>query len=521
MINPDTPRPMVAYRKQLSEQMLDGPLQPAERDQLASSLSRYDTGVLEFARQAGLRIQVARVGENLFSKDVFRAHSLEEFRQQAPRLAEVAAAYHQEFAESRAGLDTPEARKAYRVRLHNWLTDAGLDLAVYSPNSMRVLRPELPPDSLLSEEAVALEGMAIAHGCDSPQEKKAFFELAESINGPRLEDARQQTIEATRSRLAERPEFLQQVLAQWQERPELIPVDSLKHTILMPGLYFAGPPEDRKLLDNYDFEALGLWQGREGHIVDRWVEPSADVDYELNGEYLLSKNILVRDRCLDPSDKTAVHEFAHAVDWILEEKAPDWYKGWKTRLLRAFHAMRGEPQRAITPYARANPREYVAEGIAHYYYEPEKLKATDPACFELMHEMVQVAAMLGGVDPEIEGSHLEVLSETQTQILKVMAEPDAPALEQAAKTLHSRGLEAMARSGREAALEVLKLGSLAGAVDAVLGKVLEQQSPTDLSYEACSAASRGKLEQGYQQAYLAGAALVTAIKANGSPRDSA
>ena len=79
----------------------------------------------------------------------------------------------------------------------------------------------------------------------------------------------------------------------------------------------------------------------------------------------------------------------------------------------------------------------------------------------------------------------------------------------------------MARSGREAALEVLKLGSLAGAVDAVLGKVLEQQSPTDLSYEACSAASRGKLEQGYQQAYLAGAALVTAIKANGSPRDSA
>lgn len=512
---------MVKHRQQLCHQMLDGPLEPAERDQLASSLSRYDTGVLEFARQAGLRIQVARVGEDLLSKEVFRTHNLEHFRQQTPELAKVAAAYHQEFAQARGELDGPQARQAYRVRLHNWLTEAGFDMAVYSPKSFQVLRPDLPPDSLLSQEAVALEGMAIAHGCDSPAEKKAFFELTEAINGPRLEEARQETIEATRSRLAERPEFLQQVLGQWQERPELIPVDSLKHTLLMPGVYLAGPPSDRRLLDNYDFEALSLWQGREGHIVDRWVDPSADVDYDLNGEYLLSKNILVRDRCLDPTDKTAVHEFAHAVDWILEEKAPDWYKGWKTRLLRAFHQMRGDPQRAITPYARANPREYVAEGIAHYYYEPDKLKATDPGCFELMHEMVQVAAQLGGVDPHIEGSHLEILAETRAQIVKVLTEPDRPALEQAAQTLQSRGLEAMARSGRQAALEVLKLGSLAGAVDAVLGKVLEEQPPTELSYRACAAASRGQLEQGYQHAYLAGAALVSALKAHGSTGDPA
>lgn len=514
------------------------PLGEGEGTELAANLARVDTGALRFAQREGLLFVVVRPGDQLDQTKVLRAQDLNEFREQLPELAKLSAAVHEHQAAAREGMAD---RKAYRIGLSNLLHGTGQPLSTYQPDPHKVLFPGVPVDSLLNQDAVTLEGMAISRGARTPEEKATYIELIQAINGERVQAAQQDTMAQVGRNLEAFPEYREKLLADKGAHPEQIPVDPLKHTILLPELYFYGEPGDRKLLDRYDFDAVQMWHGETGQIVDRHADPDA---MGANGElfpYGGVNRILLRDRCLN-GDRTAIHEFAHGLDFLLEKKVPDWYNGWKEQLQAALHQARQSD--TITNYAKANDREYLAEGMAFYFLQGDQLEKSDPKLYGLVRQMLQVANQLGGVNPELEKAHLTHLAGAQTQLgnaLKVAREtPDVSRTELAAASeqLHQLGAASLSKTGLETANQMLQYGILAGAVDVVLAHVLNARpadeklaraaelDPIAQAYQASEvgqevAHGQARAGQEFQEAYLAGAALGhKMLEANDQARDS-
>lgn len=527
--------PVGLNRMQSCKAMFAGelPISPGEANELAANLSRVDTGALRFAQREGLLFVVVRPGDDLGDTKVLRNQDLQAFQQEIPALRSLGDAIHQHQADfrqnlSHVGLLEQEegVRNQGRIQLSNLLNGTGKPLSVYRPDPHKVLFPGVPLNSMLHKHHVTLEGMAISRGARTPQEKAAFMDMVKALNGDRLQEAQQETLEQIRTNLDAYPEYRTRLLAEKGARPEQIPVDPLKHTLLLPDLYFWGPDGDRKVLDRYDFDAIQMWHGETGKVVDKHADPDA---MGANGElfpYGGVNRILLRDRCLN-GDRTAIHEFAHGLDFLLESKVPDWYQGWKQQLERSLHQARQND--TITNYAKANDREYLAEGMAFYFLEGDRLKQADPTLYGLVHQMLQVANQLGGVNPELEKSHLTHLAGAQDQLqnaLKVAREtPEVSRTELADASKQLQGLRtaALARTGLETANQMLQYGILAGAVDVVLAHVLDSApkeplqpaaalDPIAQSYKASEvgqevAHGQAKAGEEFQEAYLAGAAL--------------
>ncbi len=513
------------------------PIGESEGTGLAANLSRVDTGALRFAVNEGLLFVVVRPGDDINDARVLRNQDLNAFREQIPELAKLTAAVHEHQAQAREGLAAD--RKSYRIALSNLLHQTEKPLSTYQPDPHKILFPGAPVDSLLNQDAVTLEGMAIARGARTPEEKATFIELIQALNGDRVQAAQADTMSQIASNLEAFPEYRDKLLADKGAHPDQIPVDPLKHTILLPELYYYGEPGDRKLLDRYDFDAVQIWHGETGKVVDRHADPDA---MGANGElfpYGGVNRILIRDRCLN-GDRTAIHEFAHGLDFLLEQKVPDWYKGWKNELQVALHL--GRQRDTITDYAKANEREYLAEGMAFYFLQGDKLKETDPTLFRLVHQMLQVANQLGGVNAELEKGHLTQLAGAETQLqnaLKMAREtPESSRTEllKASDQLRQMGAAAAAKTGLETAQQMLQCGILAGGVDVVLAHVLKARpadeqlakaatlEPIAQSYQASEVGqevAHGKPRAGeeFQEAYLAGAALAFKM-IQGGPKDS-
>ncbi|MEW6277802.1 MAG: zinc-dependent peptidase [Candidatus Eremiobacterota bacterium] len=478
---------------------------PPEPDQLrlAANLARVHTGALRFALREGLKFQVVRPGDPLNDLKVLRNQDLDAFRARLPKLAEFAAAVHDYQAGFRSGpLQDPEHRKKGRIALTHLMAANQMPLTVLRPENATYLQAPSPSD----DAHVTLEQMAAVHGARTPAETSLFCELVEAINGPRLPAGRD------------------------------VPLDPLAQTVLLPELYFFGPERDRKLLDAYDFDAVRMWQGQEGKVVDRHADPD---EMGANGELFPFggvNRILIRDRCLS-GDRTAIHELAHGLDFLLESRQPEWYAGWRDRLERAHAATQQDARKAVTSYARANRREYLAEGMAFYFLEPNRLSSTDPELYSLVEEMLAAANRLGGVDPALEKAHHSSLLQTQEQVQRalVSARQDAGAAAAELKPMAEQlqGVREQARSlarvGLEGAIKVLEYAVLAGAVDAMLHHVLKQEltperaaaveksagldpleqalAATDQGQEALEGRP-GALADQFDQGYLAGAALV-------------
>ncbi len=504
------------------------PVGDGEATELAANLSRVDTGALRFAQREGLLFVVVRPGDDIGQAKVLRHLDLDELREQLPDLARLGQAVHEHMATAREALTgDPEhqapLRKSYRIQLSNLLHDTEKPVTTYRVDPYPILYPGQKPDSLLTRGAVTLEGMAVVHGARTPEEKRTFIELVEALNGDRLKAAQQETLDQIGTNLDAFPAYREKLLADKGAHPEQIPIDSLKHTILLPDLYF----HEGKVLDRYDFDAVQMWHGEQGRVVDRHVDPDA---MGANGElfpYGGVNRILIRERCLN-GDRTAIHEFAHGLDFLLEKKVPDWYRGWKDQLKGAL--ARARQNDTITSYAKANDREYLAEGVAFYYLQREALKKSDPALHGLVEQMLQVANQLGGVNPELEKAHLTHLAGAQSQlqnVLKVAREtPDVSRAELtgAAQQLQQLGAAALSKTGLETAQQMLQYGILAGAVDVVLAHVL-QARPVDAALEQAAtldpiaqshkasevgqqvAFGQQKAGEEFQEAYLAGAAL--------------
>lgn len=473
--------PVGRKRMRLSTDLVQGAA--GDRVELGANLSRMETGALAFARAQGLKFVVVRAGDRLEQTGALRQQDPEQWNQHLPELKELGEAVYAHQAEVRAafaGMSAEEKQNA-RTALNSLLSSTG------------------KPLTTCASEKITVEEWAARHGASNAQEVATFEKLLRGINGSRMGD--------------------EKVLTPAQQG------------LLAPELYFYGPQEGRMLLNRYDHDATLLWQGSQDTVVE---DPSQAADGGARGQLFPDANlILIRERALN-GDRTAIHELAHGIDFLLEKQAPEWYSSWKAQMEQAFSQAR--QRGTITDYAKANVREYLAEGIAHFIFEKEKLQQSDPALHRLSEAMLSKAAQMAGVDPELERSHLSLLVATQEQVSRALqaaqANPSESRQDLAGASVQlKKTIAAMKTAGLQTATQMLQFGMLSGAVDAVLQHVLEstppevtpdqtralaqagQADPIETAFRASESGQllaqgqMGALEDEYQLAYLAGASL--------------
>lgn len=369
---------------------LKGP-NPAQREQLHSGLSKVDHGVLLWAQQQGVKIQVLQEGEVLEQADVLRDLTGKFEQRIDPGKVDQIAGHLSDLTEKIRTETDPEENKKWRIQKRNQLAEIltanPCGAAVFTPTFAPLLAPGLSKLMADPTETPTLKSLALHHGADSPQEQKQFYQWMERLNGKRLTTARQAAVQEKSKLLSARPDAQKRWLDQAQKHPELVPLDVTLHTIVVPDAHFFPSHDggDELLLDRSDLSSIKGWR---------------DKDFRGQWFFLEGKShILVRDDAVGLD--TPTHELGHVVDMKLEKTAPDFYSRLKPRIEKSFYQARLH-NRTVTQYSRANPREYIAEGFAAYYNQPQGLREKDPELHQIIKEMVDYCCQEAGWDKNLD-----------------------------------------------------------------------------------------------------------------------
>lgn len=360
---------------------------PRQQEALQTQLGNMDRGVLLWAQQQGVRLQVLQAGEELEGAQALRDLSGRFEERIQPQTVEQIHQHLAPLSEQIRSCQDPDGvarlRRQKCNELAELLTVNACGAAVFTPAFAPLLAPGLSQLLADPNETPTLKGLALHHGADSPEEQSQFYGWMEKLNGTRLQEARQESIEE-RSRLLEsNPQARQRWQTQAQEHPELVPLDTTLHTLVVPDAHFFSGKSDSAtvLLDRSDLRSIEGW--RNGDFRGQW--------FFLEGK----KNVVIRDSAVDLA--TPVHEFGHVVDMTLEREAPEFYGSLRPQIERAHGRARSEGK-AISHYALANRREYIAEGFANYYLQPEKLRRIDPELYRLVDTMAGYCCQRFGVE---------------------------------------------------------------------------------------------------------------------------
>ena len=358
-----------------------------QQEVLEANLSRVDRGVLQWARQQGVRIQVLQEGEELEATRALRDLTGRFEERMKP---ETVAQIHQHLTplttEIREAADPKTSafkRKQKRNALAELLTHNPCGAAVFTPHFAPLLAPGLSKLKADPTETPTLKGLALHHGADTPEEQEKFYRWMEKLNGDRLTEAREAAVSERSQLLETRPEAKKRWLKQAEERPETVPIDTTLYTIVVPDAhYLPSTSGDRDLLlDRSDLRSVEGW--RNGDFRGQW--------FFLEGK----TNLLIRDSAV--SLDTPIHELGHVVDMTLEKEEPEFYQTLENSIKKAYGLARSRGH-AISEYSKANPREYIAEGFAAFYDQPQKLRKTDPALHEIITQMVDFCCRKTGIN---------------------------------------------------------------------------------------------------------------------------
>ncbi len=435
-----------AERDQLINGMLDtsGPGKPsqAEAGSLRSSLGAVDTNVLRFASDSGLKIGVLNPGDEMFQAGVLRRQDPKAIAARGPEMQAFAQkldgqldqkygnrleALKKEVAALPAppmmgfGLSPaqPDQHAEKRGQLWKEIQEVegqrGKELGEAAEKSGLPVKPfVIPTDSkqlfgspdsqqaalMMATMPMSTSGMAAFHGAKTPEQVKEFHGLLESINGPRLQAAREDALGGIRQAAAgaktpEEKAHFEQMLKGAQANPGSIPLDYRKHNLLVPDMHYVTDDKGKTTtVDLHDKMTLMDWAGQGTRTLKAFDKDNLDGS-AIDGQYFSRggmNKMVVRDRALGSAP---VHELGHAIDFQMEKKDPQFYQGWKARLEAAHAKTEGLQGKTVSEYAKTNPREYIAEGFAHYYEDPKALKAADPALFALTEELIARANTLG------------------------------------------------------------------------------------------------------------------------------
>jgi hypothetical protein len=436
---------------------LQGPT-PSQRDVLTERLAKVDRGVLLWAQNQGVRLQVLQSGEELAATDALRDLTGKFAERLKPdTVQQVHEHLHPLTDRIQAETDPDKAlslRRQKREELAEILTANPCGAAVFTPAFAPILAPGVSHLAADPGETPTLKAIALYHGADEPEEQAHFFEWMETLNGDRLHQARQATIEEKSRLLASRPEALKAWLRHVEEHPELVPLDVTLHTLVVPDAHFLGstPREQPLLVDRSDVVSVEGW--RNGDFRGQW--------FFLEGK----THLLIRDSAVELD--TPVHELGHVMDMTLEKEEPAFYASLRPRIEKAHYEARLHGH-AITSYAMANRREYIAEGFAAFYDKPGELRKTDPRLYELVEEMVDFCCRKTGLDRVLDQKMQKMWHDA------VASAPGDPAELRAQfeqQVLDAPNAQAMSKTALTVALNAARLGVLAGVADAALRPAL-------------------------------------------------
>jgi len=229
--------------------------------------------------------------------------------------------------------------------------------------------------------------MAEFQGAKTPAEKQQFEKMMGAVNGDRLQAARRESLRNIESLAArmDNPKMkgmLGKQLDDMRAHPEKIPMDRVKHNILIPDVHYYRPggKGEAVLLDSENLERA-----------NKHVDGASGLYFSGTKTAQVDAAAVGRD---GHTHGTASHELSHGLDYEVAAAVPAFYKTWSADLEKAY-AQAKTRGASITEYALTNPREYVAEGVEHYHRDRALLKTRDPALHDVAERLLQQAGKLG------------------------------------------------------------------------------------------------------------------------------
>jgi hypothetical protein len=490
-------------------QTLKGP-SPDQQEILEASLSRVDRGVLLWAQGQGVRLQVLQSGEELEATEALRDLTGRFSERMRPETVEKIHQHLAPLTEKIRQEKNPERalslRRQKRNQLAEILNQNPSGAAVFTPAFAPLLAPGLSSLAADPTETPTLKGMALHHGADSPEEQEQFYHWMETLNGERLQEARQASIEE-RSRLLEsRPEAQQRWLKQAEEKPETVPLDTTLFTLVVPDAHFLPSTSEKEplLIDRSDLRSVEGW--RNGDFRGQW--------FFLEGK----THLLVRDSAV--ALNTPVHELGHVIDMTLEKDEPDFYRSLSPRIEKSHYQARLNGN-AITSYSMANRREYMAEGFAAYYDQPQKLRQVDPALYQLVDEMVEFCCQKTGADRVLD-QKLQKMWQNAVITDPEQLQPTALRGQFAEQLRTTPNADALSKTAMAAALGASQLGILTGMAEVALGLATPSSPPNEKLADPIQRAYRDGLDAQGQKSlfdlgYQVGRSLSVALRISSIP----
>ena len=367
---------------------------PAEAAKLSARYQKVDPKIMQLLQADGVRVDVVRPGQSFMQMGVLPARSLADFQAELGTMQKTARAVQTATAPYAQGIS----------RLQQQGESAAERLADLQRQRRQVLLETLPQDSLavpysipslagllrdsdglhkLAQQQKMPKGttlMAQLVGARTPAQVQEYTQLVEAINGPRLQQSRQASLAtATPSqRLA------------WSQDPGQIPLDLKGFDILVPDLaYVPDGQGGTARVSLQDASIQGAWADAKGKTLAK---------SSIHGQYFpQSRRILIQSSQVSPPAgqghaHTPLHELGHAIEDSVSRHDPKFFGSWHSKL---FIAYQGAVQRGtVSEYAASNIAEYLAEGVGHYYEDPNLLRQKDPKLFELTRQLLERAAQL-------------------------------------------------------------------------------------------------------------------------------
>ncbi|ODT67524.1 hypothetical protein ABS71_10730 [bacterium SCN 62-11] len=356
---------------------------PADAAKLSARYQKVDPKILQLLEKDGVTVSVVRPGQSFTATGVLPARSLADYQSEmgkmqatAKRVEAATAPYARGIARlQQNGGDSSQLQRERRMALLDSLPQDSLAVPYSIPSLAGLIRDSdgLHKLAQLQKLPKGTTLMAQLVGAKTPTQIQEYTQLVESINGTRLEQARQAAL-ATATPAQQ---------AAWSKDPGQIPLDLKGYDILVPDLAYVADGSGGSVRVNLlDASIHGAWADGNGKTVS---------NSSINGQYFSqSRKILVQSSRI--GTPTSVHELGHAVEDAVSRHDPKFFGSWHSKLFTAYQ--RAAQSGTVSEYATSNVGEYIAEGVSHYYENPEVLRQKDSKLFELTQQLLERAGQL-------------------------------------------------------------------------------------------------------------------------------
>lgn len=354
---------------------------PAEATRLSARYAKVDPNVLRLLQRDGVKVSVVHPGDSFARFQVLQTYPLSHYESQLPRMQSIA---QDVFKATAPFAQRPDLR---RQALRDSLPSDSPAVPFRIPSLAGLLRDGDGLHKLieLQNQPKGTTRMAQLVGARTPAEIQEYTRLVEAINGQRLQQARQASLsQATPAQQAA-----------WAQDPGQIPLDLKGFDILVPDLAYVPDGQgasQRVSLEDASVQAA--WADGRGRALPK---------SSIHGQFFpANRQILIQSSQITPPAgqahaHTPLHELGHAVEDSISRHDPRFYSRWHSQLYTAYQT--AQQKGGVSDYALSNPAEYAAEGVGHYYEDPQLLRQKDPNLFRLTEQLLQKAAELGQATP--------------------------------------------------------------------------------------------------------------------------